>query len=67
MDDKRSQANSEAGQLVRTLIDGMKEPGKHLVLWDGRSDRGERLSSRSYFYQIDAGGVSSAKKLVLLK
>jgi hypothetical protein len=45
----------------------MKEPGKHLVLWDGRNDRGETLPSGSYFYQVEAGGVSSAKKLVLVR
>lgn len=58
---------NEPGQLGRTLTDGVKEPGEHTILWDGRDDRGEVPPSGSYFYQVEAGGVSSAKKLVLVR
>ena len=41
------------GQLVRTLVDGMKEAGKHQVEWRGKNSRGESVSSGAYLYQID--------------
>jgi hypothetical protein len=55
------------GRLVRKLVDTESLPGRYAVQWDGRSDRGERVSSGVYFYQIIAGDFVSTRKLVVIK
>lgn len=55
------------GQKVRTLVDEPKHAGSHKVIWDGRDDSGKDVASGVYFYQIEAGDFTEAKKLVLLK
>jgi flagellar hook assembly protein FlgD len=60
------------GQLVRTLELGSQPPGLYLTqekaaYWDGRSDTGEWVSSGTYFYHLQAGSYSAAKKMIILK
>jgi len=35
--------------------------------WDGRSENGEQVSSGTYFYQIEVGGYTETRKMVILK
>jgi hypothetical protein len=58
---------SVSGQLVRTLIDGVKEPGSYSVAWNGRNNRGSAVGSGIYFYKMETKGFSETKKLVLLR
>jgi M6 family metalloprotease-like protein len=55
------------GQVVRTLVDGVLEPGPHSVVWDGRTDEGRPLASGIYFSRIESGGESVTRKMALLK
>lgn len=55
------------GQLVRTLVEGPKKQDHYNVVWDGRNDRGNVVTSGVYFYRLTAGNYSATKKLVLLK
>jgi glucuronoarabinoxylan endo-1,4-beta-xylanase len=52
------------GRAVRTFSVGQQSVGLHSVLWNGYSDRGERVASGVYFYRLDAGGESRARKLI---
>ena len=56
-----------AGRCVRTLVDGVVEPGRHEAVWDGRSDSGESVGSGVYFGTMTAPGVSDSRKMTLLK
>ncbi|MDI6809761.1 MAG: FlgD immunoglobulin-like domain containing protein [Candidatus Eisenbacteria bacterium] len=57
-----------SGRLVRTLIDSKLKAGGHTVAWDGKNDRGVRLGSGVYFYQIETEcGFKSTKKIVILR
>jgi hypothetical protein len=57
-----------AGQLVRTLVDEAQSPEQvKPVIWDGRNDAGQSVSSGVYFYKLVAKGFTQTKKLVLLK
>ena len=40
------------GQIVRKLDEGDKAAGQYTVIWDGKSDDGEQVSSGVYFYQL---------------
>jgi hypothetical protein len=56
-----------SGRVVRTLVDEIREIGEHSIVWDGRGDSGERAGSGVFFYQLDASGYRSARKIVVLQ
>jgi hypothetical protein len=55
------------GQLVIKLVDSRQSSGRHSVVWDGRDDSGNPVSSGIYFYQIKLNdNISVTKKMLLL-
>jgi hypothetical protein len=55
------------GQLVRTLVDGVMAPRAYQIGWDGRDNRGQRVSSGVYFYKLTAGNFQDVRKMTLLQ
>ncbi|MCX6132643.1 MAG: T9SS type A sorting domain-containing protein, partial [Ignavibacteriales bacterium] len=55
------------GMLVRALVSEITSAGNHRVMWDGRDNSAQQVSSGTYFYQLKAGGSFQAKKMLLLK
>jgi Ca-activated chloride channel family protein len=56
------------GRQVRTLVDGFKQVGFYRVLWDGSDERGNRLPSGLYIYQLVVNGkIMDSRKLTLVK
>ncbi|UCH85681.1 MAG: T9SS type A sorting domain-containing protein, partial [Candidatus Latescibacterota bacterium] len=55
------------GARVRTLENGIKTPGRHVALWDGRNDHGTPVGSGVYFYRMTQKGFTATKKMLLLK
>jgi 1,4-alpha-glucan branching enzyme len=55
------------GQRVATLLNEQYSAGRHELLWDGRNDSGEQLSSGIYFLQMKAGEFIQNRRMVLLK
>ena len=55
-----------SGQLVRVLINEVKMPGYHEIVWDGLNDFDKRVSSGVYIYKISVNGFKSTKKMVLI-
>jgi hypothetical protein len=55
------------GQLVRTLVDEEKSPGNYQVIWDGKNQKGNEVSSGIYFYQLKAGNYKETRKMSLLR
>jgi hypothetical protein len=56
-----------SGRLVRTLVDTHRGAGQWSVQWSGDDDRGVRVASGVYFYQMRAGSFVQTRKMVLLK
>lgn len=54
------------GSLVRTLIDGTFESGRHTALWDRTDSNGRRVASGTYFYRISIDGQKTSTKAVVL-
>jgi flagellar hook assembly protein FlgD len=52
---------------VRTLVDEEKSPGNYQVIWDGKDQRGDEVSSGIYFYQLKAGNYKETRKMSLLR
>lgn len=56
-----------SGRVVRELLDGVTDSGRHEVTWDGKNGLGKDLPSGVYFYTLSSGGRTSSMKTVLLK
>ncbi len=64
-----------SGQLVRKLVAGEMNAGRHNFKWDATNERGAQVASGVYVYLLKAGDPSSSsgqgftaqKKLVLMK
>ena len=56
-----------AGQVVETLVEGLRQAGVYTVIWDGRKESGEMLASGIYLYRLRAGREVENRKLILLR
>ena len=58
---------SVAGRLVRSLSDERAAAGTYQVHWNGDDDSGRPVPSGMYFLRVEQNGVSSIRKLTLLR
>lgn len=57
-----------SGRRVRTLVDRRMPAGYHRVQWQGVDERGHRVSSGVYLYElVTDGGHRSVQKMMLVK
>ncbi len=56
-----------AGQNVRTLVDEHQTTGFKTIHWNGKDNAGKELASGVYFYKIQAGAFTEARKMILMK
>lgn len=55
------------GGLVRTLIQGEREAGRHEIAWDGRTERGGSADEGVYFYRLITPHSEQTRKLVRVR
>lgn len=55
------------GRLVRTLVNGSREAGRHDVAWDGRMNGGAQSPVGVYFYRLTTSGSEQTRKMILLR
>jgi len=55
------------GQRTRTLVNEYMSPGEYIVVWDGKDDYQNDVSSGVYFYRMTVDGDSSTRRMVLMK
>ncbi len=55
------------GQKVKTLVNDKKEAGSHNVVWNGKDQAGNNVSSGVYFYRMKNGSYSKTNKMILMK
>lgn len=55
------------GQPLRTLVQGVQAPGRHLAQWDGRDGKGNRVASGIYIVRLEAGTAALSRKLLYLQ
>lgn len=53
------------GQKIRTLLDKELNSGNHSVLWNGRDDNNQYVSSGIYFYTFKMGEFITSGKMIL--
>ena len=54
------------GRRVRRLVDGVLEAGMHRSAFDGRDDRGEKLSAGMFFARLSSGAEQRVTRFILL-
>ncbi len=55
------------GQVIRTLVSSVMEAGNYSVVWNGKDDNGNAVSSGVYFYRLDNDGQTVTRKMLLAK
>ena len=60
------------GKKIRMIELDLLSAGNYVeaskaIYWDGRTEDGEQVSSGTYFYQIEAGGYTETRKMLILK
>jgi hypothetical protein len=55
------------GQEVRTLVSGAHTAGFKSVVWDGRNNAGQAVSSGIYVYRLETSGFVKSRKMMLIK
>jgi len=55
-----------AGRMVRGLIRGAREAGRHDVSWDGTDRSGAVVAPGAYFYRLELPGSSQTRRVVVL-
>ena len=53
--DVRLRIYDVSGRLVRTLVNGSKDPGPYTAIWNGRDDLGRSVASGNYYARIEMG------------
>jgi len=56
-----------SGRLVRVLVNGEIEAGRHAVVWRGRNSDGRLVASGTYFSRLEAAGRVLTGRMTLLK
>jgi cysteinyl-tRNA synthetase, unknown class len=55
------------GEEIVALVDDFKNPGIHLVPWDGIDKTGKLISSGVYIYTINAGEYHQSSKMMFMQ
>jgi hypothetical protein len=53
------------GRLVKRILQGALEPGRHRYVWDGTGENGGRVASGVYFSTLEHCGKKISKKMIL--
>jgi hypothetical protein len=56
-----------SGRLVRLLVDGNREAGRHEITWHGRDQADRQLGSGIYFYRLEALGETRTRRMVMIR
>jgi hypothetical protein len=55
------------GQQIRTLVAKEQKAGYYSVVWDGRNEAGQTVSSGLYLYRVQAGSFVATHKMLMIK
>ena len=55
------------GRSIKTLKNEFHIPGAYSVNWNGKDDRGQKVSAGVYFYRLSTDGFTKTNKMILLK
>ena len=53
-----------AGKKICTLVEANQSHGAYQLIWNGRNDRGKKVSAGLYIYRLESQGGSVSKKMI---
>ncbi|MBN2381106.1 hypothetical protein JXM67_15010 [candidate division WOR-3 bacterium] len=53
-------------KLIRTLVEGIEGPGRHIVTWDRKNNRGRKVSAGIYLVCMEADEFEATRKVVVI-
>ena len=56
-----------AGRLVRTLVDGEREPGRSSVTWDLRDEQSRAVANGLFFVWLDVDGQRHVQRVAVMR
>ena len=56
-----------SGQKIITLVNERKIPGKYYVVWNGKDEYRNIVSTGTYFYRLKAGNYTKTNKVTFIK
>lgn len=57
----------ETGKVVKNLVSAYQDAGTHSVAWDATDEKGARVPSGTYIYQVSTEEFCKSATMVLLK
>ena len=58
---------SISGRIIRHLVAGMMQPGRHYIVWNGTNDMGQEVASGIYIYKIETSHFTQTRRALFLK
>ena len=55
------------GNMVKSIVKGLKEAGHYSLTWDGTDNHGKLVAPGIYVYKIKAGNFIDSKRCVVLR
>lgn len=55
------------GNLVKTLVNDVQEPGQYKVIWDATNEQGSVVPTGNYILKMVSGDFSQTRKMTLVK
>jgi flagellar hook assembly protein FlgD len=55
------------GARIRTLADGVFEPGAHQITWDGRDPIGQRVRPGTYFVRLETPSGRLVRQIIRVR
>jgi len=55
------------GRKIKTLVNGQKQIGEHIIRWDAKDDNARPVAGGVYLYKIETETHKQAKKMIYLK
>ena len=55
------------GRLVKGLVSGHMDAGRHSVVWMGKDNGGRQVASGVYYYKIESGSFTDTRRMTLVK
>ena len=52
---------------MRSLVNDLRAAGQHVVIWNGKDDSGNSVSSGLYLYHVSNDGKNITRKMLLSK
>ena len=56
-----------AGELVKTLFNGLQNKGKNILIWNAKNNENESVPGGLYIYSVKTENSIYSKKMMLLK